>query len=158
MSELRLTYVGGPTALLDFGGTRLLTDPTFDPGGSEYKTPVYVLRKTQGPAVDQTALGTVDIVLLSHEHHCDNLDHEGRRFAESAPRVLTTPAGAARLGERAAGLEPWEQRDVQAARRACTPCHGDSRPARARRQRSRSRHWLCTPARGRQWTDGLRVG
>jgi L-ascorbate metabolism protein UlaG (beta-lactamase superfamily) len=115
VSQLQLTYVGGPTALLDFGGMRLLTDPTFDPGGSEYRTPIYVLRKTQGPAVDQSALGTVDVVLLSHEHHFDNLDHEGRRFAQSAPSVLTTPAGAARLGERAAGLEPWQRREVQAA-------------------------------------------
>ena len=31
MSEqLKLTYIGGPTALLEFGGVRLLTDPTFD--------------------------------------------------------------------------------------------------------------------------------
>ena len=28
-------YIGGPTALLEFGGLRLLTDPTFDPAGGE---------------------------------------------------------------------------------------------------------------------------
>jgi hypothetical protein len=27
----RITYIGGPTCLLEFGGVRLLTDPTFDP-------------------------------------------------------------------------------------------------------------------------------
>jgi hypothetical protein len=28
---MRLTYVGGPTAVIEMGGLRLLTDPTFDP-------------------------------------------------------------------------------------------------------------------------------
>ena len=28
-----LRYLGGPTALLELGGLRLLTDPTFDPPG-----------------------------------------------------------------------------------------------------------------------------
>lgn len=35
-----VTYVGGPTALLDIDGVRLLTDPTFDPAGSEHRAPV----------------------------------------------------------------------------------------------------------------------
>ncbi|HSB69255.1 MAG TPA: hypothetical protein VLT62_08000 [Candidatus Methylomirabilis sp.] len=37
------------------GGLRLLTDLTFDPGGSEYRTPGYVLRKTQGPGLAAAA-------------------------------------------------------------------------------------------------------
>ena len=32
----RVTYVGGPTALLEWGGLRLLTDPTFDPAGATF--------------------------------------------------------------------------------------------------------------------------
>ena len=47
----RLTLIGGPTALLELGGLRLLTDPTFDPAGGEYRTPAYTLRKTEGPAI-----------------------------------------------------------------------------------------------------------
>ena len=35
MSELKITYVGGPTALLEVAGLRLLTDPTFDPPGKK---------------------------------------------------------------------------------------------------------------------------
>jgi L-ascorbate metabolism protein UlaG (beta-lactamase superfamily) len=115
VTELRLTYIGGPTALVDLCGARLLTDPTFDPAGSAYETPVYVLRKTQGPALSASALGTIDVVLLSHEHHFDNLDRDGRRFAETAPMVLTTPAGAARLGARAIGLEPWQRHELHVA-------------------------------------------
>jgi L-ascorbate metabolism protein UlaG (beta-lactamase superfamily) len=112
-SPFRLTYVGGPTAILDLEGLRLLTDPTFDPGGSEYPAPTYVLRKTRGPAVSPEAVGPVDVVLLSHDHHSDNLDRAGRRIVELAPRVVTTTAGAARIGGGAIGLAPWESHDVQ---------------------------------------------
>lgn len=109
---LGLTYIGGPTALLELGGLRLLTDPTFDPGGTEYPTPVYVLRKTMGPALAADAIGPVDAVLLSHDHHFDNLDHAGRRLLASAGRVVTTVAGAERLGGNAVGLEPWQSHEL----------------------------------------------
>jgi L-ascorbate metabolism protein UlaG (beta-lactamase superfamily) len=111
---LRMTYVGGPTVLIDWGGLRLLTDPTFDPAGTIYRLPAYELRKTMGPAVSIDALGRLDAVLLSHDHHFDNLDHAGRALLARAPRVLTTVAGAGRLGNGAAGLMPWQEMDVPA--------------------------------------------
>ena len=89
------TYIGGPTALLELDGLRLLTDPTFDPADTEYRTPSYVLRKTQGPPVSPEALGPVDVVLLSHDHHFDNLDHAGRRALQGAASIVTTAAGLA---------------------------------------------------------------
>jgi len=33
---VRITHIGGPTALIDVGEWRLLTDPTFDPPGRRY--------------------------------------------------------------------------------------------------------------------------
>lgn len=51
-SSLQLTYVGGPTARLEYGGVTLVTDPTFDAAGGDYATPAYTLRKTQGPALE----------------------------------------------------------------------------------------------------------
>src|ERR1051325_1046379 len=47
----RITYVGGPTALVEFAGLRFLTDPTFAPAGTAYSTARYTLRKRAGPAV-----------------------------------------------------------------------------------------------------------
>lgn len=105
---VRVTYVGGPTALVEVDGVRLLTDPTFDPAGTDYPTPVYTLHKTAGPALTPAALGPVDAVLLSHDHHFDNLDRAGRALLASMPRVITTGAGADRLGGNAVGLEVWE--------------------------------------------------
>jgi hypothetical protein len=49
--DARMTYIGGPTPLVEVGGVRLLTDPTFDPAGREYRAASCVLRKTQGPAL-----------------------------------------------------------------------------------------------------------
>src|SRR5918912_488597 len=111
----QFTYVGGPTALLEWGGLRLLTDPTFDPAGSVYSLGTYTLRKTLGPALAPETLGPVDAVLLSHDHHFDNLDHAGRAVLDTAARVLTTTAGADRLRGRAVGLNPWEAHDLTAA-------------------------------------------
>src|SRR5437764_10356630 len=93
---VRVTYVGGPTALLEFAGARFLTDPTFDPGGTAYPTPHYTLHKLAGPTVPPAAVLPVDAVLLSHDHHFDNLDHAGRALLPRAGLVLTTPPGAPR--------------------------------------------------------------
>ena len=110
--DLRLTYIGGPTLLLHLGGLRLLTDPTFDPAGAEFRSGAYVLRKTHGPGLPSAALGRVDAVLLSHDHHFDNLDAAGRGFLGHAGSVLTTGAGAERLGGNARGLAPWQTVDL----------------------------------------------
>ncbi len=108
----RATYIGGPTILLEVDGLRLLTDPTFDPAGSEYTTPVYTLRKTQSPAIPAENLGRVDVVLLSHDHHFDNLDRAGRTVLAHAQRVITTPVGAERLGSPAVGVMPWQTIEI----------------------------------------------
>ena len=115
MGEMKITYVGGPTALLEIGDVRLLSDPTFDAAGTEYQLDAYTLKKTQSPALKPDALGLVDAVLLSHDHHFDNLDHSGRRYVESAQRVFTTPLGAHRLSGGCVGLEIWESVDVATA-------------------------------------------
>ncbi len=105
----RLRLVGGPTALIEYGGLRLLTDPTFDPPGDHPRPGTnIVLRKLQGPSIPLAELLPIDVVLLSHDHHADNLDPSGRAMLEQAGRVLTTGAGAERLGGNAIGLQPGD--------------------------------------------------
>jgi L-ascorbate metabolism protein UlaG (beta-lactamase superfamily) len=105
---LNLTLVGGPTAILEYGGLRWLTDPTFSPPG-EYAGG---LVKTTGPALAVEEVDPIDVVLISHDQHSDNLDPAGREFLPRAGRVLTTLAGAERLGGNADGLEPWSATEV----------------------------------------------
>jgi L-ascorbate metabolism protein UlaG (beta-lactamase superfamily) len=66
----------------------------------------------QEPALDKDAIGRIDAVLLSHDHHFDNLDNSGRSFLNEVPRVLTTEVGAARLECRAEGLAPWQSTEL----------------------------------------------
>ncbi|MEU1627888.1 MBL fold metallo-hydrolase [Streptomyces sp. NPDC020096] len=94
---MTIRYVGGPTALIELGGLRLLTDPTFD-GPGAHPVGSRVLTKTAGPAVAAAAIGTVDAVLLSHDQHPDNLDTAGRAYLSEAPLVLSTAAAQERLG------------------------------------------------------------
>lgn len=104
------TLVGGPTAVFEHASLRWMTDPAFSPPGDyEYLT------KLTGPALQPDAVGEIDVVLVSHDHHPDNLDPGGRAFLPRAGRVLTTAAGAERLGGNAIGLEPWSSVEVEPA-------------------------------------------
>lgn len=101
--------VGGPTLHLSYAGLSVLTDPTFDPPG-EYPGGV-TLYKLTGPAVPASALGPIDLVLLSHDQHPDNLDEAGRALLPKAGLVLGTPESAARVPQ-VVGLAVGEQRRV----------------------------------------------
>jgi L-ascorbate metabolism protein UlaG (beta-lactamase superfamily) len=129
-----LTHLGGPTVLAEVDGSRILTDPTFDPPGRRYSFGWGTSStKLTGPALSLAEIGAVDVVLLSHDHHADNLDDAGRSLLAAVPVVVTTTAGATRLGGGAIGLRPWERMDLPgtALTVTATPCrHGPplSRP------------------------------
>jgi len=105
---LAVTLTGGPTALIEIGGARLLVDPTFDPPGDHPLGGGRVLTKTAPPALAAAELGPVHAVLLSHDQHPDNLDRAGRAVLAQAPVVLTTALGAERLGGTARALATGE--------------------------------------------------
>lgn len=110
--ETSIKYIGGPTALFEAGGLRFLTDPTFDKKNSDYTTAIYTLHKLTDPAIELDSLGKIDFVLLSHDHHFDNLDKSGRILLSLVTTVYTTIAGAQRLGGNAMGLANWESAEV----------------------------------------------
>ena len=78
MSDVHLTHDGGPTTLTEVeGGT--MTDPTFDAPGR--KCPFgwgTSSRKVAGPAIPISDLPPIDAVLLTYDHHSDNLNVAGR--------------------------------------------------------------------------------
>ncbi|MDR7303535.1 MBL fold metallo-hydrolase [Haloactinomyces albus] len=112
-AQFPVRVFGGPTALFEYGGLRFVTDPTFDAPG-DYQVP-------NGPVLTKTApsegvpadLGRVDVVLLSHDEHADNLDDSGRALLADVPLTLTTPDGGQRLGEKAKGLADWEAVELE---------------------------------------------
>jgi L-ascorbate metabolism protein UlaG (beta-lactamase superfamily) len=131
VTGVRLTHVGGPTVLIELGGWRLLTDPTFDAPGRRYDFGWGTSsRKVSGPAIPADAIGRIDAVLLTHDHHADNLDDAGRAVLATAGTIITTVSGARRLGVAARGLPPWGVTRLEAPGRpaievTATPCrHG----------------------------------
>jgi L-ascorbate metabolism protein UlaG (beta-lactamase superfamily) len=131
VTVVRLTHIGGPTVLLEVDGWRLLTDPTFDTPGRRYRFGWGTSsRKLAGPALSPSDVGRVDAVLLTHDHHADNLDDAGRVLLADTAVVVTTVSGAGRLGGSARGLEPWQSTPLAHTGRlsidvTATPCrHG----------------------------------
>lgn len=103
--------VGGPTVVIDYAGTRFVTDPTFD-DPHDYG----IMAKLASPAVAAADLGDVDAVLLSHDDHNDNLDIAGRLWATTAvPTIVTGPGAAERLGAPAVGLPTWHSTELTRA-------------------------------------------
>ncbi|MEV1315051.1 MBL fold metallo-hydrolase [Micromonospora arborensis] len=123
MNKPTVRVIGGPTAVLDYAGSRVVLDPTFDEPRTYQNGPVTATKLT-GPHTPED-LDQVDVVLVSHEHHIDNLDISGREYARRAPRVLTTVAGAPKLGPGAIGLRPFEHTEVGDIRVTAVPAlHG----------------------------------
>jgi L-ascorbate metabolism protein UlaG (beta-lactamase superfamily) len=111
VSKLTLTLVGGPTVLIEYGALRILTDPTFDPPGQYQGSQSSVkFLKTTGPALSADEIGRIDAVLLSHDHHFDNLDNAGRALLPNVETTYTTYSGAERLDGYAIGMSPFETR------------------------------------------------
>ncbi|MFL6155748.1 MAG: MBL fold metallo-hydrolase, partial [Marmoricola sp.] len=131
MDQARITHIGGPTALIEVGGWRILTDPTFDPPGRRYFFGWGTTsRKLAGPSVPAAELGEIDAVLVSHHHHGDNLDASAQALLPTWGTTFTTKKAAARLGAHCVGLDAWETATLEAPGRetitiTATPCrHG----------------------------------
>ncbi|MGW0485249.1 MBL fold metallo-hydrolase [Nonomuraea sp. NPDC003214] len=112
MTATHVRVLGGPTALFEYGGLRFLTDPTFD-APRDYLVPRGRLTKTAPSAAAPADLGRIDVVLLSHDEHPDNLDVSGRALLAGVPLTLTTPGGGQRLGGGARGLADWEAVELE---------------------------------------------
>jgi L-ascorbate metabolism protein UlaG (beta-lactamase superfamily) len=110
MSTMTVTYVGGPTALVEYAGLRIVLDPTFDPPQT-YESDGEPLTKTAGPALPLDGLGPVDLVLLSHHEHEDNLDTSGLALVRRKPTLSTAKAGVD-LGKPVIGLDCWEEHRI----------------------------------------------
>ena len=113
MPTTAITYIGGPTALLEYAGLRILTDPTFDAPQSYDDPGASTLVKTRGPALSRAEVFPIDLVLLSHHAHKDNLDWEGLELIAQGPVTLSTTDAASDLwGGSVIGFDDWETHEV----------------------------------------------
>lgn len=71
-------------------------------------------KKCNDPALTIAEIGKVDLVLLSHDHHSDNLDKNGRAFIKTVDTGLSTKDAVMRLkNPNTIGLENWEEYTVE---------------------------------------------
>lgn len=113
MPTTAITYIGGPTALIEYGGLRIVTDPTFDAPQDYPEAGETTLVKTRGPAISRADVWPVDLVLLSHHEHKDNLDWEGLELIAQGPLTLSTMEAAGDLwGGSVVGFDDWESREI----------------------------------------------
>lgn len=115
--EIRATWLGHATFLVQVGPVTVLTDPVFSHRASplRFAGPARYLP----PALDIGALPPLDAVILSHDHY-DHLDEQSvtalhRRFGEALTWV--TPLGyrewfASRSVERVVELDWWDSVEV----------------------------------------------
>lgn len=123
-SEIRITWVGQSTFLLQIGGLNLLTDPVF----SERASPLQWLgpARFSPPGIALRELPPLHAVLLSHDHY-DHLDAPTvRQLARAHPSALwLSPLGYAgflrrRGAQRIAELDWWQDQRVSAGERVVT--------------------------------------
>jgi L-ascorbate metabolism protein UlaG (beta-lactamase superfamily) len=123
--ELRLTWVGHSTFLIQIGGMNVLTDPIW----SERASPLrFVGPRRHVPALPALSdLPPIDVIVVSHNHY-DHLDRETvRRVAAAYPQArwlvpLRVGRILAKFGARnVEELDWWEVDRPQGLQVTCTP-------------------------------------
>ena len=124
-NEIAVTWVGHSTLLVQLGSLNILTDPVWSKRASPWQS--FGPRRLVAAALPITALPSLDIVLLSHNHY-DHLDASTvGTLAVAHPAAqwvvpLRLEKAVRSLGVRyITELDWWEERRVGNASVACTP-------------------------------------
>ena len=111
------TYLVGATYLIEFGSYRFISDPGFDPDGTEKSEgPGHNLKKNMAPPLAVEKVGRIDAVFVSHAHHYDNLDNTGKAWLPKWGKIITHPDAAKVLEKddiKATGLPTWESTELE---------------------------------------------
>jgi L-ascorbate metabolism protein UlaG (beta-lactamase superfamily) len=87
-SDLTIAYLGHASVLIDFGGTRILTDPTFfDRIGLAIGPVTIGPKRVVGAALAPDELPPLDAVVITHAH-LDSLDLPSLRRVADAPLLV----------------------------------------------------------------------
>ncbi len=114
-TQLRSTWLGHSTVLLELDGARILTDPVWSERASPFES--IGPRRFHRPPVALDRLPPLDAILVSHDHY-DHLDGATiRALAHTAPFFTALGVGAhlERLGvpaERITELAWWEEAEI----------------------------------------------
>ena len=112
--KVTITHIDTACVLININGFKILTDPTLNKKDGflpQYvSSPLAFSKKYIDPALSNEEIGDVDLVLLSHDHHSDNLDKNGRAFIKTVKNVLSTKDAVNRLkNTNTVGLDNWDE-------------------------------------------------
>ena len=86
--EVRVTWVGHATALIQHDGLNMLTDPIWEPRCSPFR--FVGPKRFRAPGIRFEDLPPIDVVLLSHDHYDHLCVRTLKRLqAHSAPQIVT---------------------------------------------------------------------
>ncbi len=112
-ATISITHIDTACVLLEINGYRILTDPTLDEAGKlYYHGSGSFSRKTGSPAINDSDLHDIDLVLLSHHQHKDNFDIRGKAFALTVPIIISTEAASREISG-ITGLDNWESIEIK---------------------------------------------
>ena len=116
--KVTITHIDTACVLININGFKILTDPTLDKKDVIFpqyvSSPLAFTKKYINPALTIEEIGKVDLVLLSHDHHSDNLDKNGRIFIKKVPIVLSTKDAVRRLkNNNTIGLDNWQEYHIE---------------------------------------------
>lgn len=158
--DLRLTWLGHATVLIEIEGRRLLTDPVL--GDDRAGPGPFGMRRFFPAPLTPDALPPLDAVLITHDHY----DHLGEQTVRAlaaggrVPRWIAPLGVGARLegwGVRAdqiTELDWWEETDVAGLRLVCTPARHFSGRMLWDRDRTLWGGWAVVGQRRRVYVSG----
>lgn len=111
--KINITHIDTACILLEINGYKILTDPTLDNAGKLYHHGFGTFsRKTESPYIRPEDLEDIDLILLSHHQHKDNLDDNGKKFMAKASKIISTiPASKSLPG--IVGLKEWQSCEIE---------------------------------------------
>ena len=138
--DLRVTWLGHGTTLVEIEGRRFLIDPVFSRNASP--GPLFGVARFHDPPLPLSEVPDLDAVVLTHDHY-DHLDMAAvRRLARRVPRWVTPLGVGAHLerwgvpADRVTELDWWDRTEVSGVELVCTPARHFS--GRSLRDRNRT--------------------
>jgi L-ascorbate metabolism protein UlaG (beta-lactamase superfamily) len=115
--EIEITYIDTACVLVNINGFRIITDPALDNKTGFFPKlvgkPFIFSKKTMNP-VAADLINPIDLALVSHDQHGDNLDKSGKKLLENVSTILSTKGAEKRLKDlRVVGLKPWEAKHIE---------------------------------------------
>lgn len=117
--EIVITYIDTACVLIDINGFRIITDPALDNKTGFFPKlvgkPFIFSKKTMNPLISELQ-NRINLALVSHDQHGDNLDNSGKKLLENVATIVSTKGAEMRLRKlNVIGLNPWETRNIETA-------------------------------------------